>query len=270
MRVSLFEQLKQKQLSFLSEIDKMTRLINDDYNLRNRLYESFKVSPYCVHYENYDDIAVALFETVQNYGAYSNNIDALIANSLNINNELTMDSFLNYLELYKTLLNIKSTYSSSVINQIKQIIDYDCKKIGYKFVFDNESNTFKVMLNNPEAESVALEADEQTRDRIYKYLTIRSGSIEDKRNCVFSLYRDVENTVNKLRQNNKDFDKLGQFIQCTRHTEDDPIKQKQFPFYYENEEEWLDKLFDMIIGALAFTKTKEIAEEIRKLENCQK
>ena len=45
------------------------------------------------------------------------------------------------------------------------------------------------------------------------------------------------------------------------------MPKKEFPFYYEDEEKWLDKTFEMIIGVLSFTKTKEIVNEIKKLEN---
>lgn len=33
---------------------------------------------------------------------------------------------------------------------------------------------------------------------------------------------------------------------------------------------WLDKIFDMIIGVLSFTKTKKIVKEIIDLENANK
>ena len=69
----------------------------------------------------------------------------------------------------------------------------------------------------------------------------------------------------KKYSNITEYSKLKQFIQCTRHTKDDP--KKEFPFYYKDEEKWLDKTFEMIIGILAFTTTKEIVKEIIDLES---
>ena len=62
-----------------------------------------------------------------------------------------------------------------------------------------------------------------------------------------------------------EYKKLGQFVQCVRHTKDNPVAE--FPFYYKDEEEWLDKIFEMIIGILSFSKTKTIVKEIVDLEN---
>ena len=93
---------------------------------------------------------------------------------------------------------------------------------------------------------------------------IRNGRTDDKRECIKSLADDVE-VICKKYSNIPEYDKLKQFIQCVRHTKDTP--KKEFPFYYENEEKWLDKIFEMIIGILSFTKAKEIVTEIKKLEN---
>lgn len=119
------------------------------------------------------------------------------------------------------------------------------------------------MLKNPEAEAVSTQVNEDIRSKIYKYLMIRTGCVEEKRNCIKALADDVE-IICKKYSTIAEYDKLKQFIQCTRHTKD--ALKKEFPFYYINEEKWLDKTFDMIIGILSFTKTKEIVSEIKKLE----
>ena len=74
---------------------------------------------------------------------------------------------------------------------------------------------------------------------------------------------DVENICKKY--NNDPYSKTKEFLQCVRHT-----KEKQnnnFGFYYENEEFWLDKCFEMIVGILGFEITKSIVKEIREKQN---
>lgn len=203
-----------------------------------------------------------LFENDYEYDTYGDNLDELIGNTLRLKSNLTLNCFLNYLEFFATLfLHNDHNYDTNA-KQIHLIILNDCERLGYKFIKDG--NTVKTMLKNPEAEAVAIKAKETIRGKIYKYLMLRPGAIEEKRNCIKSLADDVE-VICKKYSNINEYDKLKQFIQCTRHTKDEP--KKEFPFYYENEEEWLDKTFDMIIGVLSFTKTKEIVKEINKLEN---
>ena len=187
----------------------------------------------------------------------------LLENIIHLQADISLDSFLDCLEFFRTLLEYHSDYFDTNARQIASIIFNDCEKLGYTFKSDDENKTFRVMLKNPEAECVALQVKKSVRDKIYKYLMIRCGRVNDKRECIKSLADDVE-VICKKYSNINEYDKLKQFIQCTRHTKNTP--KKEFPFYYADEEKWLDKTFDMIIGILSFTKTKEIVEEIKKLE----
>lgn len=268
MRTSLYEQLKLQKISFIGEIQKINELIYGNHNPAYSFFcDAFIRSPYNFRYTKFDEILLDLFETNQNFNLYTNDFYSFIENAFRSNVELTLDSFLNYLELYRTLLDIKSSYIRNDTNiQIKAIIEYDCEKLGYEFIKDKKSNTFKVMLKNAEAEAAVLNINEATRNKIYRYLTIRLGNVEEKRECILSIYRDIEDTVSELRRKYTEFDKLGQFIQCTRHTENDQINRKHFPFYYENEDEWLDKVFDMIISVITFSKLQKITKDIKRLE----
>jgi len=264
MRESLFEQLKRKEISFIDEVKKITNLINKSYLKYTECYfdNAFKCSIFNVYYEDFDVAMRELFEVDNDYFSYNGNIYELLnrANYSRLN--LTLNCFLNYLEFFKTLFIHKDKFYDTNANQIKLIIDNDCDRIGYKFIC--EDDCYKVMLKDTEAEAVATKVNESTRTKIYKYLMIRNGCVEDKRNCIKALADDVE-LICKKYSKVTEYDKLKQFIQCIRHTKDDP--KKEFQFYYKNEEQWLDKTFEMIIGILSFTRTKEIVNEIIKLEN---
>lgn len=264
MRESLFEKLKKKEISYVRELKKINNLINELYTTKQYFFDAFKRSPFNVHYENFDEALKDIIETNTKFHVYEEySINVIIDDMIDRSVELTLDSFLNFLEFFRTLCDRESRYFDTNANQIKLIILNDCEKLGYYFKKD-DNNAYRVMLKHPEAESVALKVNESVQDKIYKYLMIRRGRIEQKREGIKSLADDVELTCKKY-SNITEYSKLKQFIQCTRHTKDDP--KKEFPFYYKDEEKWLDKTFEMIIGILAFTTTKEIVKEIIDLES---
>lgn len=265
MRESLFEKLKKKEISYIRELNRIKNLLNESITGAYLYFsQSFKNSPISVYYEDLDEAMLDIIEVDTVVYFYNrNSLSAVINNIIEHSAELTLDSFLDFLELFRTLSEYQSKYFNTNANQIKMIVQNDCEKIGYAFVKE-DNNTFRVMLKHPEAEAVALSVKESTRDKIYRYLMIRYGRVEEKRECIKSLADDVEVSCKKY-SGIAEYDKLKQFIQCVRHTKDNP--KKEFPFYYENEEKWLDMTFEMIIGILAFTKTKDIVKEIKKLES---
>ena len=266
MRESLFEKLKKRKLSYVQELRKIYNLIYQPLTNTYSYYSSaFKCSPFNVFYEDFEEGLFDLIEIDKDYYLEPvDSFDCLLDNIIHFQADLTLDSFLDYLEYFRTLLEFKSRDFDTNAKQIALMVFNDCDKLGYAFKSEDNNKTFKVMLKNPEAEAVALQQKESIRNKIYKYLMMRNGRTDDKRECIKSLADDVE-VICKKYSNIPEYDKLKQFVQCVRHTKDTP--KKEFPFYYENEEKWLDKIFEMIIGVLSFTKAKEIVTEIKKLEN---
>lgn len=252
MRQSLFEKLKSKDLCYFDEVKKINSIIKEDYCLSKYISSEFKISVYNKFYSDY-------------YAAVSEIITPKNHYNFNSENRLSLDEFLDILEFFKTLMidNTKELARGFGYRQLVSVLDYCCEKLGYQFTYDDKNCYYRVMLKNPEAEAVAINQSESVRDKIYSYLMARQGDIENKRSIIKSLADDIEIMCKKY-SNILEYSKLKQFIQCTRHTKDQP--KKEFPFYYEDEDKWLDKTFDMIIGVLAFTKTKEIVSEIVDLE----
>lgn len=265
MRESLFEKLKKRKLTPIFELAKFNNLLGE--HRANKYYSTaFKASPYGVYSVSLDHAMFDIFESDNEYiqPFKYDTLEEMVQGAINEGADLTLDSFLDYLELLRTLSDLGDRlYCDANAKQIESMVINDCERLGYTFRFDGDSKTYKTMLKNPEAEAVALKVEESTRDKIYKYLMIRKENIDDKRACIKSLADDVEVICEKY-SSIAEYRKLEQFIQCTRHTKAKP--KKEFPFYYEDEEKWLDKTFDMIIGILSFTKTKEIVAEIKKLE----
>lgn len=268
MRESLFERLKKRKISYLNEIKRVYELIIDRGSTAGMYFKmALKTSPFCTSFNDFDSAMIKIFETTNYFGETEGSFDEILGCASFGGFELTINSFLDYLEFFRTLLDFSSNYYDANVGIIKQIVEEDCVKIGYELVLDEDSETYKTMLKNPQAEVVVLQVPEIVGNKITRYLTIRKGNIEAKRECVKSLADDVEEMC-KTYSNISEYNKLKQFIQCVRHTKDKP--NKNFPFYYEDEEKWLDKIFDMIIGVLSFTKTKEIVKEIIDLEDKNK
>ncbi len=262
MRKSLLEQLKEKNMSYVLELRKIINLLHESYSDAYSNYsKAFKLSRFSLYFEDLDSALLEIFED-KNNNTVSDDVRYSIEITIHSYSNLTLDSFLNYLELFKTLSSYILSRTDANTIQIRNIIDNDCDLLGYVFVKDDDC--YRVKLKNAVAEATKLSVKEETASKIDKYLMIRSGNTEEKRNCIKMLADDIE-ILCKQNSNIKEYDKLKQFIQCVRHTKEKP--KVEFPFYYQNEEEWLDKTFDMIIGALSFTRTKEIVSEIIDLEN---
>lgn len=267
MRKSLFEKIKEEKINYLEEILATQSLINNDYYFKEYISQEFQCSNYRFAFPCYDDARnyIIDFESFQFQNAltyYQNNQ----YNSKYNKWKIKLDVFLDYIEFYRTLCidNTKKLHNTIALTQLIDMLNFDAEKLGYALIFDEKDKVYKAMLKNPEAEAVALSVKKSTREKIYDYLIIRKGKVSEKRECLKSLADDVELLCDKYDV--KDFNKVKEFIQCIRHTKDDKNLQKKFPFYYKNEEKWLDNSFKMMIGTLAYKDVKDIVKEIKELQ----
>lgn len=264
MRESLFEKLKSKKINYAAEIMKIYSLLKN-YHVGEFYRISLKISDYSAYFDTFDNAVLEILSDEP----YEDLLDLLTDAQLG-ETTISLDAFLDFLEFLRVLhfAGANSGFARDYIDlnvaQTQTIIEEDCRKLGYCFKFDKREKTYKLMLSNPAAEAVAINSRKTTAELIYRYLMIRTGNVQQKRECIKSLADEVENLCKKY-SSVSEYDKLKQFIQCVRHTKDSPVVN--FPFYYKDEEKWLDKTFEMIIGVLAFTKTKEIVKEIKTLEN---
>ena len=266
MRESLFDKLKNRQINIAEELNNIC-LILDVFEVKSFYSQALKISPFKPFYVS---ISTALTSILSSHN-YEGDFKQLVFDALHYRKMIDINCFLDFLEFFKTLYVFGindyncSRYNSRLVAQIQSIIDESCRKLGYEFQYDKENEYYRVKLKNVYAEIVAANSDETVEKKIYKYLMIRSGNVDDKRECIKSLSDDIE-ILCKQYVNINEYKKLKQFIQCVRHTKDTP--KKEFPFYYEDEEKWLDKIFEMIISILSFRNSKEIVKEIVDLENC--
>lgn len=241
-RQSLFEKLKAQRVSFDAEIRTILAIYNSSFDLRFVLENNFRNSKLSPFAKSFNDLQNSILKQEHN-----------------------LSCFLDFCELYIVVFHVSGfgNGSCSDVRHIKEIINMDLFKLGYKIVNDNKGEP-GFRLKNDIAESVAQSCKKTIQDKIYEFLTCRNGDVINKRRILKDLADDFE-TIRPKLNHIKEFKKLGQFIQCVRHTKDCP--KKEFPFYYENEESWLDKIFDMLIASFAFSSASDIYNTIIENEN---
>lgn len=177
-----------------------------------------------------------------------------------------IDKFLYFCDLIFSVLPycLVNSYTDNKTKQILKILKNALTQLGYDVVNDENEKCFKCYRKDLKAEVVASNQPDTTKQKIYKYLTLRVGQIEEKRLTLKSLIDDVEKFCERKSSTNE-IGKAKQFFQCVRHTKDDP--KKEFPFFYKNEEYWMDYTFQMIIDILSF---KDLEERTNKIKDEEK
>ena len=241
-RKSLIDQINSGNVDFHQSISICENIIND---ISYELNEAYRNSPFCV------------------LGKYFNDARAYIVRSKK--NE--QDTFLDYCELVLTVFHVHLTMHGSYGNDIlhaTKVIGNAINKMGWTIEFDKEKEVYISRRKDLKAEMVASTQEKSTKDKIYDYLSTRNGDVATKREMLKSLIDDVE-TFCKKKSSIKEIDKTKQFYQCVRHTKDKP--KPEFPFYYADEEKWLDHTFQMVIDVLSFEDLEKRVKAIIEEEN---
>ena len=241
-RIGLLDQIRNKEINYDETIKLVLDIIPEVYHHLNEYYLK---SNYCVLAKNLGD-AISLIVKRKNNG---------------------LNEFLNFYELIDAMIYVckfNGYYMDREIDQIEQILSFNLEKTGWYNDFDFETQSSTLRRKDLKAEVVASTKNNDIRSKIYSYLAIRDGAISDKRNLLKCLIDDVEAFCIK-NSHIKEIKKLKQFYQCVRHTKEKPIIQ--FPFYYEDEEKWLDNIFQMVLDVLSFEDLEKRYKTIISEEN---
>ena len=237
---SFLDKLCERDINLSIEISKVYKIINSNNTLNSDLYFAFKKSKLAFSFADFGQMYNELISRTN-----------------------TIDGFLDFCEVFNHLWNVYDySYCKTDMKQILAILNFDAKKLGYELI---EKNGFpKYKLIDAETEVVSSSLSKNLQDKITDYLTIRNGDINAKRLCLKAIADDFDLIKNKLVYV-KEFKKLSQLEQCIRHPKEE--KMREFPFFFEKEEEWMDKLFKLFISAFAYNNSKEICAEFLKNEN---
>lgn len=251
MRESIFEKYRKSELDCNAEFKKIRDLIKENEYIFNERYKKSKLSYLAV--DIFGALQVIVGEPVEARGYFdSDPLD---------NIDISIDIFLDILEFLKNAIPCKN-YSDCAY-QMFCVIDMCLLKLGYTCKLDDEGRLV-LYLKNPEAEAIATMVEKSTATKIYDYLVIRRDNVEAKRTALKSLSDDIEVLCTKYKDDNV-VSKVSQIMQCVRHTK--KKMQPKYPFFFEKEEEWMDKLFEMFMYVLSIPKTKKYIEEFKSLEN---
>lgn len=169
------------------------------------------------------------------------------------------DAFLTIYKAYKKLLNDEYYLSFYVDFEIVlEGINFILDRLDYQIFVDDHDN-YIITTKDAVAEEVAsISTYEKIKWRILEYNEYNI-SLEEKKNILRHLYIEFEKIRSLL--SNTYSKKIGGLINCIRHNKDDQ-EDNPYSFYFKNEEEWCDKLYDLLLESFLHAENKKIIKEI--------
>lgn len=231
-RICLLDQIRNKEIDFDKTIKLVINILQEPYYQLNNF---FVKSKYCILGKDLEDAINSIVKRRDN----------------------GLNEFLNFFELIDSLIYLYKTNGycgDAEVDQIEKILVFNLEKTGWFSDYNYETQQFLLKRKDLKAEVVANNTSKDVQTKIYQYLTFRDGMVKEKRETLKSLIDDVD-LFCKENANNDFIKKAKHFYQCVRHPKDDPVKE--FPFYYRNEEKWLDHIFQMILDILSYKDLKE-------------
>ena len=202
---------------------------------------------YRSHHFNYltSDVKDKLFEEYFNFCEIIFHMISIVDNHFN--------------EFEKNRIN----WNQSLMDQLIGMINNALKSMNYKII-KKESNIFNVIKIDLNAEIVAAQSDESIKKTILLYLATRDNKIEDKKSYLLKLINLLEPVFNKY--NNEPISSVKEYAQLLRHPEMKKTENK-YKWFYENECEYLDKLFSMCLFVQHYAITKNTLKDFNQRKN---
>lgn len=249
-RKSLFEKMKERKIVYIDEIIKIKNIISyfpTEFEFK-KIYKMSKLNYLGADmYEAYASIIeIDSFDNIESKN-YLSHMKA---------GDITLDKFLDVIEFTKNVF-IANVGNVSLVKQLDNLLENIISVIGYTFKLNSDGD-YILILKNPIAEAVSLVVNEDVRDKIYSYLSLRNGDIDGKRVVLKSMSDDIELLREKYRGDNF-IEKVGRVMQCVSHPKAKKIETDSY--FFKNEEKSMDELFNMFICVLSSVKVKEAMEK---------
>lgn len=251
-RIPFGEKLKSRQINIDFEIQKLHNIFDTEfYNDGELLFEYLDNKMGCFDFEEFMNL---LYENL--------NLSDPIARYLDY-----CDFFLLFLEPLRKFKSKPNPYEKiqtdfeTILDGIVFILD----RIDYQILI-NDNNKLLIMLKDTVAEEVAgslVYAD--IKWRVLEY-NAHNTELKDKKAIISELYKKFEEIRPNLKQTNREIEtRLGELIQLVRHKKDER-KQEKYAFYYNDEEKWCDKIYDLLLECFLHEDNKRTLSEINKLQ----
>ena len=273
MRKSIFLSINDYNSDPITEIDKIDRVLQKEcgyyttiYNLLNQSFVRSKLLR--SRFVNLDDCIDSLIYNIShNYNRCD--FERLDSNIQNI----IFNEFFNYCEVIFHLLFLAYKYEKinttdfdeNVFLQAIDVIKVSLKSLNYQIVCLNEEEfLFEVIKINPESEIVAAQSENTIKQAILHYLGARDNDIKEKENRLLQLIVLLEPNIKKFK-NESSISKVSEYVQLIRHSEEKK-KEKEYQWYFDNKEKYLDYIFAMCIYAQHYFITKDVINTFEKLK----
>lgn len=268
-RIALNEKLEKRKINLKEEITKINIFLFK-YDIVNQ--------EFCSNFMT--NVSKPLFNLLDNkFGCISvYELSDLFLDNLEKKNLL--NKFLEYcdfyLMFYKAYLKYRhrniyypSSYENKPFEKFAKYyekIEYTLDKIDYQII--EKDTDFLIVPKDVVAEEVAgLDRYKDIKWRILEYNSYKT-TLNEKRAILDVLYTKFEGKTKKnviSEQNAVLYNELSGIIQCARHGIDSP-KVKAYTFFYDNEEAWCDKIYNLILEAFLHMENKKIIKEILDLK----
>lgn len=268
MRNSIFLRLSEYKSDPIVEYNKINKLIHEYYCYDfNDLYDFFSYhfancKLLSSHYVSFD---ACLSDYLYNLGKYNEccfkDLEEDIQKIL-LNEYLDYCELITYMHSYLYNLAHKNKIDLQLYSQLKDIIETGLRSMNYQVtIIDKKTKETRVVKINEEAEIVAAQSQESIKDVILLYLGTRDNNIEDKKIYLHKFIDLLEPVLKKY--NNEPISSIREYVQLLRHPETKKNDQK-YIWFYENESEYIDKLFSMCLFVQHYDITKKTLKDFEQ------
>lgn len=193
---------------------------------------------------------------------------------LNSNSEDVVLRYLDYCDFFLLFIKPLKVFNGESHPYEKMSTDFVSIYSGIIFVLNKidygvvvtEDEKYLIVQKNTVAEEIA--GSPTYSDIKWKVLeyNAHNTNLEEKKAILVELYKKFEDIRPNLKETNKPLEKeLAGLIQCVRHTKNRKGLEP-YSFYYDDEEKWCDKLYDLLLECFIHEDNKAILDEIKELK----
>lgn len=300
MRKPVQVKVKEYVSNPFEEYKRLNTFLNQECYFRDTIYDFLETyydkcqSLYFVHYTLNECINAYCKIIPQYLNNEKFNYDDL---EEGIKQEILYD-FLNYCEILYCVIDAiendadfnyygRVGLNREIISDFKSIIKVSLSSVGYKLeVTSDPIERIKIFKNNSEIEFVTNYTNDRINYAIKGYLGIRNEEIQEKEEKLLALITYLLPSINKYKiieekQNlvwkelGKDhlveslFNKISGYVQLVKHTDEREEKKnqqaKQYKWYYEEKNKYLDDVFNLCICVQSYNIYKEKNEKAKNI-----
>jgi len=252
-RIPFYEKIKNREIDISIEITKMHQLFTN-FSDADILFPHLDNKMGCYDAYEFMNLLERHMDWSSQFTAYLDYCDFFLIL------ERTAIKYAKWCKANRYSSDLRIDYSS-VLEGITFVLD----KLDYQII-DNKKGAPFVALKDTVAEEVAgMSEFSDIKWRVLEY-NGHNTSLKDKKAILSELYKKFELLRPNLKKTNgKVASKLGELIQLVRHSKDEK-KESKYAFFYQNEEEWCDKIYDLLLECFLHSENEKVLDEIITLE----